>query len=110
MALATQNPVETYGTYHLPEAQMDRFIMKLSVGYPHPDEEIEILDLNGVKREELSAVITLDDIIQLKQQAAAVTGGKGGGRPDSAMAGMGDVAKADEAVASFADIVKEFIK
>ena len=47
---------------------------------------------------------------KLVQQAAAVTGGKGGGRPDSAMAGMGDVAKADEAVASFADIVKEFIK
>ena len=47
---------------------------------------------------------------KLVQQTAAVTGGKGGGRPDSAMAGMGDVAKADEAVASFADIVKEFIK
>ena len=47
---------------------------------------------------------------KLVQQAAAVTGGKGGGRPDSAMAGMGDVAKADEAVASFADIVKEFVK
>ena len=34
MTLATQNPVETYGTYHLPEAQMDRFIMKISMGYP----------------------------------------------------------------------------
>ena len=35
MVLATQNPIETYGTYHLPEAQMDRFIMKISIGYPH---------------------------------------------------------------------------
>ena len=34
MVLATQNPVETYGTYHLPEAQMDRFLMKISMGYP----------------------------------------------------------------------------
>ena len=44
MVLATQNPVETYGTYHLPEAQMDRFFMKLSMGYPVPDEEIKILE------------------------------------------------------------------
>ncbi len=72
MALATQNPVETYGTYHLPEAQMDRFIMKLSVGYPEASEEIEILDLNGGKKEELSAVITLNDIISLKEEAMNV--------------------------------------
>ncbi|MBQ7835001.1 MAG: MoxR family ATPase [Ruminiclostridium sp.] len=72
MALATQNPVETYGTYHLPEAQMDRFIMKLSVGYPAADEEMEILDLNGVKKDNLSAVISLEDIISLKQAAEAV--------------------------------------
>lgn len=73
MALATQNPVETYGTYHLPEAQMDRFIMKLSVGYPDADEEMEILDINGAKKENLSAVITLNDIIRLKEEAQNVT-------------------------------------
>lgn len=67
MALATQNPVETYGTYHLPEAQMDRFLMKLSVGYPDADEEMKILDINGGNKESLSAVITLDDIIKLKE-------------------------------------------
>ncbi|MBQ8613841.1 MAG: MoxR family ATPase [Ruminiclostridium sp.] len=72
MALATQNPVETYGTYHLPEAQMDRFIMKLSVGYPDPDEEMEILDINGVKKENLTSVITLADIVALKAEAEAV--------------------------------------
>lgn len=72
MALATQNPVETYGTYHLPEAQMDRFIMKLSVGYPEASEEIEILDINGAKREPIGSVITLNDIIELKNEAAAV--------------------------------------
>lgn len=72
MALATQNPVETYGTYHLPEAQMDRFIMKLSVGYPAADEEFEILDLGREKKTDLSAVISLDDIVALKEQAQNV--------------------------------------
>lgn len=73
MALATQNPVETYGTYHLPEAQMDRFIMKLSVGYPAAEEEMEILDLGGEKRDSLSAVISLDDIVSLREEAQNVT-------------------------------------
>ena len=43
MVLATQNPVETYGTYHLPEAQMDRFFMRISMGYPTEEEELQIL-------------------------------------------------------------------
>lgn len=47
---------------------------------------------------------------KLVQKAAAVTGGKGGGRPDSAMAGIGDISKADEAVKAFAAIVEEFVK
>lgn len=72
MTLATQNPVETYGTYHLPEAQMDRFLMKLSIGYPALSEEMEILDLNGEKKVKVMPVITLDDIISLKEQAAKV--------------------------------------
>ena len=41
MVMATQNPVETYGTFHLPEAQMDRFFMKLSMGYPSLEEEVQ---------------------------------------------------------------------
>ncbi|MBO5382734.1 MAG: MoxR family ATPase [Ruminococcus sp.] len=73
MALATQNPVETYGTYHLPEAQMDRFIMKLSVGYPAPEEEVEILGLKGTNNTTVSSVITLDDIVALKADVASVT-------------------------------------
>ena len=44
LVMATQNPVETYGTFHLPEAQMDRFFMKLSMGYPSPEEEFMILE------------------------------------------------------------------
>ena len=64
MVLATQNPVETYGTYHLPEAQMDRFLMKISMGYPSPEEELDIIS-RSEKNEfthKLNAVMSLDDI------------------------------------------------
>ena len=44
LVMATLNPVETYGTFHLPEAQMDRFFMKLSMGYPSAEEEFSILE------------------------------------------------------------------
>lgn len=75
MALATQNPVETYGTYHLPEAQMDRFIMKLSVGYPDFGQEMDILDRaeKGVKAKNADAVLSLSDITELRQRANAIT-------------------------------------
>lgn len=46
MVLATQNPVESYGTFPLPEAQLDRFFMRVSIGYPKRDEEIEIVQKN----------------------------------------------------------------
>ena len=48
--LATQNPIEQEGTYPLPEAQLDRFIMKVTVGYPNPQEELDILRRVGVER------------------------------------------------------------
>ncbi|MCP4751038.1 MAG: MoxR family ATPase [Proteobacteria bacterium] len=44
MVIATQNPIESEGTFPIPEAQLDRFLMKLSVGYPSPEEELEILN------------------------------------------------------------------
>lgn len=69
MALATQNPVETYGTYHLPEAQMDRFMMKLSVGYPEASEEAALLGGDYGKAAELSPVISLGDILELRKDA-----------------------------------------
>ncbi len=49
--LATQNPIEHEGTYPLPEAQLDRFLLKLKVGYPNFDEELDILRLVGSRRE-----------------------------------------------------------
>jgi MoxR-like ATPase len=47
MVIATQNPIEHEGTYPLPESQLDRFLMRVSVGYPSPDAEMEILDTHG---------------------------------------------------------------
>lgn len=67
MVLATQNAVETYGTYHLPEAQMDRFIMKISIGYPTMEEEAAILLRNerNVSPKMLPQVITCQEIVAL---------------------------------------------
>ena len=52
MVLATQNPVEQEGTYHLPEAQLDRFLMQANVGYPTRDEELQILELDSSQLKE----------------------------------------------------------
>lgn len=72
MAMATQNPVETYGTYHLPEAQMDRFLMKLSIGYPTPEEETAILGRKETKSVSIGAVLTLEDILSLREKTETV--------------------------------------
>lgn len=74
MVIATQNPVETYGTYHLPEAQMDRFAMKISMGYPTASEESEILDRNENENPivRISAMLSTDDIIALQEQVKKV--------------------------------------
>lgn len=69
MVLATQNPVETYGTYHLPEAQMDRFIMKISLGYPSAKEEMDIILRNERKlsSKQLTPVITCEEIVEISE-------------------------------------------
>lgn len=74
MVLATQNPVETYGTYHLPEAQMDRFLFKISMGYPSVEDELAILhrDAKSVPSA-LSAVINCEDIEALQEEVLSIT-------------------------------------
>lgn len=74
MVLATQNPVETYGTYHLPEAQMDRFIMKVSIGYPTKSDELDILLRNekNVSPKQLQPVIGCQEIMALADTIADV--------------------------------------
>ncbi len=74
MVLATQNPVETYGTYTLPEAQMDRFLMKITIGYPRENDELEIIR-KGRERDArfLESVIAPEDVIELRGMAEKIT-------------------------------------
>ena len=62
LVLATQNPIEQEGTYPLPEAQMDRFMLKLSVSYPSLDEELEIIARSGQKTPALRPVCTQEQL------------------------------------------------
>jgi MoxR-like ATPase len=67
LVMATQNPIEQEGTYPLPEAQMDRFMLKLKVGYPKKEDEKEILTRKTKKDIEGKAVVTLQDIENAKK-------------------------------------------
>ena len=73
MVIATQNPIELEGTYPLPEAQLDRFLMRIPMGYPDRDAELAILEAQGTRRapaDELEPVVTADDVAE----AAAIVG------------------------------------
>ena len=70
--LATQNPVEQEGTYKLPEAQLDRFLMKVTMGYPSLEEEVDILERHHanaslVKLESLTPVLTKEELLSLRR-------------------------------------------
>lgn len=74
MVIATQNPVEFLGTYPLPEAQMDRFMMRISIGYPSKEQEILMASqfLSGQTPETAKNVCTAEDILELKKAVAQV--------------------------------------
>lgn len=74
MVLATQNPVEHTGTYPLPEAQLDRFFLRLSLGYPSHEEELDILRRNmaGRPMESLEPVASGEDILALREERKRV--------------------------------------
>lgn len=69
LVLATQNPIEQEGTYPLPEAQVDRFMLKLKISYPSKDDEMRILDrMAAVEPDlEIAPVLGPDDLLQLRQ-------------------------------------------
>lgn len=75
MVIATQNPVEYLGTYPLPEAQMDRFMMKLSIGYPDREQEIKMASefLQGKEVSGISPVCNAQGVEEIKKKAAQVT-------------------------------------
>jgi MoxR-like ATPase len=68
LVMATQNPIETEGTYPLPEAQVDRFMMKVLVGYPTEDEEFVIVQRVTGADTEVAAVATTDELAQLQHE------------------------------------------
>ena len=74
LVMATQNPIESYGTFPLPEAQVDRFFMRLSLGYLEREQELEVLarPASSVLLQELSPVVTLEETEKLAAEAAQV--------------------------------------
>jgi len=74
MVMATQNPVEHHGTYPLPESQLDRFFMRLRIGYPDASHEKEILRSSlGVQDARIEPVLTSEEVLQLQAWATRVT-------------------------------------
>src|SRR6266542_3492529 len=67
LVLATQNPIESEGTYPLPEAQVDRFMMKVMIGYPEHDEELTVVHRQLVPAPELRQALTLDELRALQR-------------------------------------------
>ena len=74
MVIATENPIEFAGTYRLPEAQLDRFLMRISMGYPEEADELNMLRarLTGDRLAELQPVLNGQELLELQKEAASV--------------------------------------
>jgi MoxR-like ATPase len=74
MVIATQNPIEQAGTYRLPEAQLDRFLLKASIGYPDHASTLRILEGSDVKAHDLvlQPIVTADAVLEMAEQARHV--------------------------------------
>ena len=68
LVLATQNPIETEGTYALPEAQVDRFMLKVIVDYPSATEEFAVVERMTGRRDRVGQVLTTDDLVRLQSE------------------------------------------
>src|SRR5256714_6231585 len=82
--LATQNPIEYEGTYPLPEAQLDRFLLRLGIGYPTREEEWEVLERRLAHRSDdlsLEPRVTRDELLAMRRAIERVHGDGAGGRP-----------------------------
>ena len=74
--IATQNPIDSHGAYPLPEAQLDRFTIKLKIGYPDRASQIDILEAASRAEgssEGMSAVLSLDELAQIQEQVRTIT-------------------------------------
>jgi MoxR-like ATPase len=74
MVMATQNPIEYEGTFPLPEAQLDRFMMGIQLGYPKPADEINILDTHQLRHplDDLEQIMTAEELIFIQQQVRTI--------------------------------------
>ena len=72
MVLATQNPIEQFGTYPLPEAQLDRFLIKLSMGYPDFEQEMRVLELGDSAKKAVRPVASASDVLAVRDIATQV--------------------------------------
>ena len=74
LVLATQNPIEQEGTYPLPEAQVDRFMLKVKIGYPNLEEEREIMrrNLNGATAQKINPVVSPEEILKARQTVKSI--------------------------------------
>jgi len=72
LVMATQNPIESEGTYPLPEAQIDRFMLKILIGYPEHDEELTIVQRQLVAHPELREALSLDDLRSLQRAVGGI--------------------------------------
>ena len=72
LVMATQNPIEAEGTYPLPEAQVDRFMMKVLVGYPSATEEFVIVERMTTVLQDVQPVVSVDEMLELQRQADRV--------------------------------------
>lgn len=72
MVLATQNPIEQEGVYRLPEAQLDRFLFRIKVGYPQRDAEVAMLELHSRPTPKLAAICTAEELMSIQSQLDTV--------------------------------------
>jgi MoxR-like ATPase len=74
MVLATQNPIEYEGTFPLPEAQMDRFLLRISLGYPAPNDEVEMMERQQIIHpvEELTQVVDVEELLEAQESVKRV--------------------------------------
>jgi MoxR-like ATPase len=103
--LATQNPIEQAGTYPLPEAQLDRFLLYVKIGYPSAAEEVDVLkSTTGVKKTSVQPVIGSEDIKQLQALVREVT------ISDDLVAYVTDIIRATRPDTSANSYVKEWVR
>ncbi|WP_375587159.1 AAA family ATPase [Flagellimonas aurea] len=102
--LATQNPIEQSGTFVLPEAQQDRFLLYIKIGYPTDEEETQILKATtGTKKAQLNKVLSGEDIVRLQQMVREVS------ISDGLIQYVSDVIRATRPDTSKVDYVKQWV-